>query len=105
VAAEIIQDDDVAWPKRWDENFFDVETEGLAVDRTVETEPRAMPWHFLRWRSIMDTETQKVEIWHEISEKRSVLEMQDRVSEPDCGDEYNEFQMSVMDWEGPNSRD
>jgi hypothetical protein len=36
VAAEIIQDDDVAWPKRWDENFFDVETEGLAVDRTVE---------------------------------------------------------------------
>src|ERR1700730_18590960 len=41
VAAEIIQDDDVAWPKRWDENFFDVETEGLAVDRTVEN-PRSL---------------------------------------------------------------
>src|ERR1700730_15446977 len=41
VAAEIIQDDDVAWPKRWDENFLDVETEGLAVDRTVEN-PRSL---------------------------------------------------------------
>ena len=37
----VIQDDDVAWPKRWDENFFDVETEGLAVDRTVEN-PRSL---------------------------------------------------------------
>jgi len=36
VAAEIIQDDDVAWPKRWDETFSDVETEGLGRDRTVE---------------------------------------------------------------------
>ena len=36
-----------------------------------------------------EDKTQKVEIDHEISEKRSVLEMQDRVSEPDSGDEYN----------------
>jgi hypothetical protein len=51
-----------------------------------------------------EDKTQKVEIDHEISEKRSVLEMQDRVSEPDSGDEYNEFHMSVMDWVGKKPR-
>lgn len=36
VAAEIIQDDDVSWLECRDKNFFDIESEGFTVDRTIE---------------------------------------------------------------------
>ena len=40
VRAEIVHDDDVAWAKGRHEDVLDIETEGLAVDRSVE-EPGA----------------------------------------------------------------
>jgi hypothetical protein len=39
VAAEIVDDDDIARPQGWDENLLDVESELLAVDRAIE-----QPW-------------------------------------------------------------
>src|SRR5689334_11016903 len=41
VAAEIVEDDDVALGEGWDENSLHVEREELAVDRTVD-DPRGI---------------------------------------------------------------
>ena len=36
MAAKIVHDDDVAGAKRWDEDLFNIGSEALTVDRTVE---------------------------------------------------------------------
>lgn len=36
VASQVVDDDDVAWPERRDQDLLDIGEEGLAVDRPVE---------------------------------------------------------------------
>jgi hypothetical protein len=43
VTAEIIHDHDVAGPKRGDEDLFDIDLKGLAVDRTFQKPRRLDP--------------------------------------------------------------
>ena len=43
VAAEIVENDYIAWFQRRDENLFDIEQERLAVDRTIDDPRRIDP--------------------------------------------------------------
>ena len=47
VAAEVVQDDDIAWREGRSENLLDVEEEGFAVDRPSITQGASI----LSWRS------------------------------------------------------
>ena len=36
MAGEIVHDDNIAWPERWDEDLFDISLEPIAIDGAIE---------------------------------------------------------------------